>query len=731
MANSKYEYVKLFEQPDSLLPNVWIVVRVDGRGFHKFTQKHDYAKPNDDRGLNLMNRCALEVCKEFTDIVIAFGESDEYSFVLKKQCTLFERRESKITSSIVSYFSSQFVYRWKEYFGDFELKYPPTFDSRAVCYPSDQNLRDYLSWRQADTHINNLYNTAYWALVLKGGKTPNEAELELRGTLSEQKNEILFSRFAINYNNLPQMYRKGSVIYRKMVAEERIDSRTGQPTTKQKKRPITKRTKNNDFGGKNRKKKGDVDDDVWLWSTIAGHSYSLEGVFLSLNQITSHCVINTEQKDLKSHALFYVISKEYFKMNTNSIKKTDRLINGNHILEFNFVGLFIDRLLVLVYNHLKDKDNITIVGNININNNVIVIPDTVDTEYQLIILASGSSKSKLVSIPMCLELLNKSQSYLIDIQECQYKYNLSYFKQLHIVNNKQYHSITRFPNCNGINDVYLVGYKRRLINYKANQKCYEAALNEIKAMKLLKGNPRFIQIFDHHDDRDNQTFHIITKYSYGGDLSQKYKRLIDQNLIFGETDISKYISQLFNILLDLDKHGIVHCDIKPSNIFIGKSEFSWTLRLGDFGSCKFLDEEPAFQLQGTIEDLQEAGDLIVKSIDDEISKPTICPINTNTLVKATRGTIGYISPEAMNRQYAQSCDIFSIGSTILKLLTCQKKFEALIITNSSDSLAFIKEYYPEYYSTHNLSKIRDFFVDSENNKIKGEYITALLLTQQF
>ncbi|EGG18533.1 tRNA-histidine guanylyltransferase 1 [Cavenderia fasciculata] len=238
MANSKYEYVKAFEMPDTLIPNTWIVVRVDGRSFHKFTTKHEYAKPNDDRGLNLMNRCALETSKEFTDIVLAFGESDEYSFVIRKSCNIFERRSSKISSSIVSYFTSQFVYRWKEYFGEYALQYPPTFDSRAVCYPSDQNMRDYLSWRQADTHINNMYNTCYWALVLQGGCTPKEAEQTLCGTLSDAKNEILFTRFNINYNNLPQMYRKGSVIYRKMVTEQGIDSRTNEPTTKSKKRLV-------------------------------------------------------------------------------------------------------------------------------------------------------------------------------------------------------------------------------------------------------------------------------------------------------------------------------------------------------------------------------------------------------------------------------------------------------------------------------------------------------------
>jgi Thg1 C terminal domain len=38
---------------------------------------------------------------------------------------------------------------------DTPLQTTPMFDARAVLYPSDKGLRDYLAWRQADTHINN------------------------------------------------------------------------------------------------------------------------------------------------------------------------------------------------------------------------------------------------------------------------------------------------------------------------------------------------------------------------------------------------------------------------------------------------------------------------------------------------------------------------------------------------------------------------------------------------
>ena len=31
----------------------------------------------------------------------------------------------------------------------------PSFDGRAICYPTTEILLDYLAWRQVDTHVNN------------------------------------------------------------------------------------------------------------------------------------------------------------------------------------------------------------------------------------------------------------------------------------------------------------------------------------------------------------------------------------------------------------------------------------------------------------------------------------------------------------------------------------------------------------------------------------------------
>lgn len=35
MSNSKYEYVRSYEKPDGLLPNTYLLLRIDGHAFHK------------------------------------------------------------------------------------------------------------------------------------------------------------------------------------------------------------------------------------------------------------------------------------------------------------------------------------------------------------------------------------------------------------------------------------------------------------------------------------------------------------------------------------------------------------------------------------------------------------------------------------------------------------------------------------------------------------------------
>ena len=64
----------------------WYVIRIDGRGFHKFTE--DLGRPYSRPLADALDQAALFLCKEMIGCRFAYGQSDEYSFLL----TDFEKR---------------------------------------------------------------------------------------------------------------------------------------------------------------------------------------------------------------------------------------------------------------------------------------------------------------------------------------------------------------------------------------------------------------------------------------------------------------------------------------------------------------------------------------------------------------------------------------------------------------------------------------------------------------
>jgi len=211
---SDYQYVKEFESKDSITKCTHAIVRIDGHGFTKFCEHYKFTKPNDKNALDLMNMAAMETMKKFDDILFAYGCSDEFSFYFSPETTLWDRRKDKILSSVVSAFTSFYVFYWKDFFMELNKDFLPNFDSRIIEYPLIENVKDYFCWRQADCHYNNTFNTTFWNLVNKGNKTKDEAFQILKGTTTKERNAILYSKFNINYNNEPDIFKKGTVIYK-------------------------------------------------------------------------------------------------------------------------------------------------------------------------------------------------------------------------------------------------------------------------------------------------------------------------------------------------------------------------------------------------------------------------------------------------------------------------------------------------------------------------------------
>jgi tRNA(His) guanylyltransferase len=81
------------------------------------------------------------------------------SFLLRKSAVVYNRRRSKITSILCSFFTASYVMNWPTYFPDNPLRYVPSFDARIVLYPGIREVRDYFSWRQSDS-VSHLFPRA-------------------------------------------------------------------------------------------------------------------------------------------------------------------------------------------------------------------------------------------------------------------------------------------------------------------------------------------------------------------------------------------------------------------------------------------------------------------------------------------------------------------------------------------------------------------------------------------
>lgn len=187
----------------AVLPGIYMVARIDGRGFTRLTKEvQKFEAPFDVRFRDLM----IETVKHLMDCgfrtLYGYTQSDEISLLFHRDVDAFDRKTRKYNSILAGEASAKF---------SLLLGSHAAFDCRISELPTAEDVIDYFRWRSEDAHRNALNGHCYW-ILRREGKSVHEATAALHRLSVAEKNELLFER-GINFNDLPQWQRRGAGVY--------------------------------------------------------------------------------------------------------------------------------------------------------------------------------------------------------------------------------------------------------------------------------------------------------------------------------------------------------------------------------------------------------------------------------------------------------------------------------------------------------------------------------------
>jgi tRNA(His) 5'-end guanylyltransferase len=185
-----------------------LVIRIDGRAFHQFTKELE--RPYCRRLADALDEAALKLAGEMIGCRFAYGQSDEYSFVLADTeppdaALWFDGNIQKIVSVSASIFTAAFNRA-------FYAERPAAFDSRVLVIAQRSEVEAYLLWRQLDASANSLNMLA----------SAHFTHAELLGKSTAEKHDLLHAK-RVNWAKEPSDFKRGRTVIREAGGGWRVD----------------------------------------------------------------------------------------------------------------------------------------------------------------------------------------------------------------------------------------------------------------------------------------------------------------------------------------------------------------------------------------------------------------------------------------------------------------------------------------------------------------------------
>ena len=204
MQDNLDERMKMYEDIEAkriLIPNLPICIRVDGRGFSKYTKEmnHPFDKNFTDSMIETMKFLIEE-----TDAIIGYTQSDEISLILTDlRAPFFKGRVSKLTSIIASMATAKFNELIHKYYPQKPLAF---FDCRAWTVPNRDEAANTLLWRYLDCIKNSISMAAHGLYSQK----------ELDNKNSKEKIQMLLDK-GIEWEKYPSCFIYGTFARKEVV----------------------------------------------------------------------------------------------------------------------------------------------------------------------------------------------------------------------------------------------------------------------------------------------------------------------------------------------------------------------------------------------------------------------------------------------------------------------------------------------------------------------------------
>lgn len=182
------------------------IIRVDGKAFHSYCRH--LKKPFDERFYNCMYRSALRVAREIQNFRLAYGQSDEVSFLMVDDATYRTEpwlggRVNKINSVTASLMTAEFNRHAK-------LELPIDLQRRTALFDcrvfpiTREEVPNYFIWRQQDAERNSIQmlGRAYFSHKQLHNKSCSDIQ------------NMLFTQKGINWADLEVWQKRGWIISR-------------------------------------------------------------------------------------------------------------------------------------------------------------------------------------------------------------------------------------------------------------------------------------------------------------------------------------------------------------------------------------------------------------------------------------------------------------------------------------------------------------------------------------